>query len=229
MRGWWLVALCACRFHFDEQARVDDGGIDAIDASTTTITFGERPTSQRQGVTTDVTLDESAPGMNFGGAEDLSLAEFTVSGEHALIRFDLSSIASGTSVTAARLSVVRLDYGDETPGSIEARLVGESWVEGTSAGTPGSGANWTSRDGASMWTTAGGTTTAALAAVTPTAAEITFAFEAAVVQDWVDAPATNFGVLLTVGINTAHYHLHSRNSMLVGMTARPELAVDLSQ
>lgn len=218
------MLLCACRIGFDTLNTGDAG-----DAGTSeTVTFGERPASQRKNVTTDATLDQSMASANFGGAEDLSIAEFVANGEHGLLRFDLSSIAPGTPVLAARLHLVRRDYGDEAPGSIELRLLAESWVEGTNMGMPGTGATWTTRDGATAWTTPGGTTTQVITTATPTAAEVVFALDPSVVQGWIDAPATNFGVLATVAVNTAHYHFYTRDSPL-DMTARPELALDLVQ
>jgi hypothetical protein len=239
MRRWWLVGLCACRIGFDATGRPADAdlaGADAsdangmTDATATTITFGERPSSQRKNVTSDAYIDQQSPFFNFGAADDLSVAEFTANGEHTLLRFELSSIATGTTVAGARLTLTKLDYGDETPGSIQLRLLGESWVEGTNNGsTSTTGVTWTTRDGVAVWTTQGGTTTAMLTTVTPTASEVVVTLDAAVVQQWIDKPATNDGVLITVGINTAHFHLHSRNSTMIGSMGRPELALDLVQ
>jgi hypothetical protein len=229
VRWWLLVGLCACRIGFDVAAQPSDAIVDVSgDATTTTITFGERPTSQRKGVTRDTYVDQQTA-FNYGGAEDLSQAEFNGNAEHTLIRFELSSIAPGTTIVAARLSVFRLDYGDETPGTIEMRLLGESWVEGTNIATPGPGASWATRDGTTAWTTPGGTTTRALSTVTPTTDEITLPLDTAVAQSWVDTPATNQGVLLTVTGNTAHYHLYARESTQNATATRPELAIDLVQ
>jgi hypothetical protein len=228
MRGWLLVALCACRINFDDvrgelgDAR-SDGSADV--GAVTTVTFGERPTSQRKNVTSDAFVGSLTPMLNFGGTEDLSLAEFTMNSEHTLLRFDLSSIAAGSSVAGARLHVTRLDYGDETPGPIEVRLLGEGFVEGTNMGAPGTGVSWATRDGSAAWVTPGGTTAGTLATLTPTSDDIMVTLDAQLVQSWVDNPTTNLGVLFTVGLNTAHFHLHSRNSTVAA--ARPELAIDL--
>jgi hypothetical protein len=215
--------LCACRIGFDAtgDARQADGA-EAI----TTITFGERPTSQRKNVTRDTYVDEQTS-FNYGNTEDLSVAEFTANAEHTFIRFDVSSIPAGTSVAGARLSLTKVDYGDEMPGTLEVRLLGESWVEGTNNGTPGSGATWLTRDGTTPWTTPGGTATRSLATAATSASVVTIDRE--VVQQWVDSAAANDGLLVTVTNNMAHVHFHARGSDLLGMTARPELAVDVVQ
>ncbi|HEY5951540.1 MAG TPA: DNRLRE domain-containing protein [Kofleriaceae bacterium] len=230
MRWWLLVTLCACRIGFDEHPHAGaDAPIDSMtgDATITTITFGERPTSQRKGVTIDATVSQPMPSFNFGGAEDLSLAEFASAAEHGLLRFDVSSIAAGTAVIGARLALTRLDYGDETVGPMQLRLLDESWVPGTATGMPGPGVTWQTRDGTRAWITAGGTTSRTLTTMTPTAAELVMTFDPAAVQAWVDDPTTNVGLLVTVGASTAHFHLHTSNSVLAA--ARPELTLDIAQ
>jgi hypothetical protein len=222
------LTLCACRIGFDPTEPAGPSEPDSGIAQITTITFGERPTSMRTGVTRDATIDQSEPKLKFGADEDLSSAEFSANGEHALLRFDLSSLAPGSRIVAARLSLTRIDYGDEAPGPIEMRVLRESWTEGTNDGAPGTGASWTTRDGSAAWMTAGGSTMQTLATMMPDAPDLDVTIDPLVVQGWVDDPATNHGVLLTVGINTAHYHFHSRESNLDGRSRRPELAIDVS-
>jgi hypothetical protein len=226
MRGWLLVGLCACRMNFDEisdanrDARGD--GNDVLPGLT--LTFGERPTSSFKNVTSDAFIDSMSPTFNFGATEDLSIAEFTGNGEHTLLRFDLPVIGSSSIVAGARVHVTKLDYGDETPGSIEVRLLGEAWIEGTNMGAVGTGVSWTTRDGASAWITPGGTTAGTLTTLTPTGNDIVVTLDPALVQSWIDNPTTNLGLLFTVGVNTAHFHFHSRSSSVAA--ARPELAID---
>jgi len=218
---WALTGLCACRIGFDEITETDAG-----DVAFTTLTFGERPTSQHKNVTRDATVLGRMANANFGDLEDLSISDFMQPDiEHALIRFDLSSVAPATPVKAARLALARLDLGDEMPGEIEVRLVGESWTEGT--GMSGSGASWSTRDGTIAWTQPGGTTTLSLASLTPPATMLEVALDPAIVQGWIDLAANNDGVSIRARNANVHYHFHSRNSAMAAL--RPELAIDLAQ
>ncbi len=244
-----LVAAClagGCRFGFDELASADATGgpvsdargvVDAPGAPDDSgglmvpgITFGERPTSDHKGVTTDATLDESSPIANWGGASAMSLSAFTSYREHGVLRFDLSALAPGTPAIGARLALAKVDYGDETPGPLEVRFVAESWVEGTSNGVPGAGgASWSGRGTLMAWTTPGGTTSGTITTVTPDAPELVVLLPAQLVQTWIDDPATNNGVLLAPGATGAHFHLHSRESTADGGSHRPELTIVLAQ
>ncbi len=214
------MVLCACRINFDP---LGDGG-----ATPLTITFGERPTSQRKNVTTDARLEQAQPVRDYGGGEDLSVASFVGSGEHAVLRFDLSSLPAGTLVVAARLSLTRLDYGDETLGTVVLSLVGESWQEGTGTGTNGTGVSWSTRDGTQPWATAGGTSLPPVVTFMPSLASVV-ALDPASIQRWVDEPTTNAGFLFAMASNDTHLHFHASESPLVGMMARPELALDIVQ
>jgi hypothetical protein len=220
-----LALLCACRYGFDPVAIPDGASPPDVTTGSMTITFGERPTSQRTGVTFDAYVTEDFPTRNRGVSDDLAVSRFSSGSEHALVRFDLSSLAPGTQITGARLEVALLDFGDETTGPVELLLVAESWVEGT--GAAGSGATWTTRDGVTAWTTAGGTTTDTIATATPSDRRITFVLPPTIVQGWVDAPATNAGVLLAGMPVGTHVHLHASESGL-DEAARPELAVDVA-
>jgi hypothetical protein len=223
VRGLLLVWLCACRINFDAQG---DAGADTFDTRPgTTITFGERPASQRKGVTTDTRLDENQANANYGGSEDLSIAQFTANGEHSLLRFDLTSIAPGTPVVGARLMLARLDYGDELPGMLRLREVAESWLEGSNTGMPGTGATWSTRDGTIPWSTAGATPAQLLGTI-DSADEMVAPIDAALVQRWIDTPATNHGVMLDA-VPSVHVHVHASESALLGGAGRPELAVDI--
>ena len=234
MKRAWVVALCACRIGFDARTDAPAQPADAADApapdapadaAITTITFGERPTSQRTNVTTDAYISQGVTNQNHGSDEDLSLAEFAGTAEHSLLRFDLSSIPPGTPVVAARLALAKINLGDETAGPVVVRLLGESWTEGN--GMPGSGVTWQTRDGIAAWMTGGGTTTQALASIPSPPNSFTVTLAPAIVQMWIDAPGSNNGVLITVGVNNAHYHLHARDSLMNNGMSRPELAIDV--
>jgi hypothetical protein len=68
--------------------------------------------------------------------------------EHALVRFDLSSLPAGATITGAtlRLNAFRENGGD--PWNIEVHRVTEAWTE--------MGSNWNTSDGTSAWADGGG-------------------------------------------------------------------------
>ncbi|HEX5063103.1 MAG TPA: DNRLRE domain-containing protein [Kofleriaceae bacterium] len=221
MWRWVLVGLCACRIGFDELPASD-----ASDTVVTTVTFGERPTSQHKNVTRDATVLGRMGNANFGDLEDLSISEYMPPDiEHSLLRFDLSSIAPATRVVAARLTLARVDYGDEMPGQVDVLLVGESWTEGN--GMSGSGVSWNTRDGTIAWTQPGGTTTMLLTQLVPPATTFTIELDPSIVQNWIDVAANNDGVAIRVPNSSVHYHFHARNSAMAAR--RPELAIDLAE
>ena len=146
-----------------------------------------------------VAIDQ--PTMNYGTLNDISLfAGGTL--ERGLIRFELSSIAPGTLVVAARLELERVDYGDDLVGGLALRLAGEAWTEAT--------ATWNERQTGTAWSSGGGTVSAAIATVaTPTTTAVVLTVPVTLRQSWIDAPATNFGFSVTgsdEGIDM-HYHL----------------------
>ena len=232
-----LLLLSACKLGFDARSdapaardTIDAPSIDAaIDTppGTTTITFGERPTSQRTIVSYDTTVSEANPTENNGAGEDLALEEEPNNRFHGLLRFDLTSVAPATQLLAARVRLARLDYGDEMNGAIVLYLVTESWIEGTGDGmvvVPG--ATWQTRDGTMPWASVGGTISAMLATLTPASVAFDIGLPVAVVQQWIDDPLTNHGVLLTVVAVPTHLHLHQSDSAATSL--RPELELVLA-
>jgi len=232
-----VVLLCACKLGFDARIAPPDAPDTAfIDAAidtpidtpvgTTTITFGERPTSQRKIVSYDTALAEALPTQNNGAAQDLALEAEPNNRFHSLLRFDLTSVAPGTQLVAARVKLVRLDYGDEVNGAIVIYRITESWVEGTGdAMVVLPGATWQARDGTTVWTTTGGTISTMLAMLTPPSVAFDVALPVAVVQEWIDDPQINHGMLLKSVAEPTHVHLHQSDSTATDL--RPELELVL--
>lgn len=215
MRGvvlvWLVVAVAACgRSGFDELDASSsgdgagggggDGAIDPIDApaGATVATFGETPGATHSGVTSDTYLDsESGTSNNNYGAGTSLTAEG--SQKRILLRFDTSAIAAGTHVDGARLHLY-LSYAEGTC-MVSIAQITEAWTEGTMSGTAGV-ANWTQRTATQSWTTAGasspGSATGTIASLeSATAGLLGVDLPAATLQGWVDAPATNFGLVLS--------------------------------
>ena len=215
-----LGVCTGCRFGFDEQPIA--GGDAALtdvarDARIVTKTFGERPGSMTTGVTTDATVSEGMTMMNFDPFEDLSISDLI---ERGLLRFDVSSIAPGTVVVACRLELERVDYGDDITGGLALREVGQAWVEGN--------VTWNVRDTGTAWTAAGGTVSSPIVTLGPPPLAVSFTVPPSTPQRWIDTPATNFGLALSVADEQSptHYHMHSSESVV--LTARPQLVLDLA-
>lgn len=177
-----------------------DGTIDPIDApaGATVATFGETPGATHPNVTADTWIDSESgtAGNNYGASTSLTVEG---SQKHILLRFDTSAIAPGTHVDAARLHVY-LSYAEGTC-MVAIAPITEAWTEGALSGGAGV-ANWTQRTATQSWTTAGasspgsaGATIATLSSATPGLLGVDL--PAATLQGWIDAPATNFGLVLT--------------------------------
>lgn len=178
---------------------------------------------------------------NTGGSFEYLFAGVTqdASPRRALIRFDLSGIPAGATITSAslRLSVERSRPGIQ-PYSLH-RLTA-SWGEGATTTTDPGGlgepastgdATWTARHFAtSDWITSGGdylstASAAAMVDVAPSTATLTGAGLIADIQGMVNGSATNHGWILIgneAGVHNAK-RFYSREG-LAGM--RPRLTVD---
>jgi hypothetical protein len=195
------LALAGCgRISFD--TRSDAGGLgggDVIggDAATFTVTFGDNPTDTYQGVTADTELLSLMPGQNFGAST------FIAAGVNAtfLLRFDLSQLTpSAPRVVAATLHLMG-DDGSVNNAQMTVHRVREAWTEGTQAQAPGV-ANWNQRTAVDNWTMPGAAppsrdSTAMGMFTYQTFMPETVSLDVTQVQDWIDTPATNFGMVLT--------------------------------
>lgn len=218
-----LLVSAGCRFGFDENPIVvldAHTADDTPDAAITTITFGERTGSMTTGVTIDTVMFEADPSSTFGLIEDFSIDGGIGTRSRAALRFDVSSIASGTQVIGARLSLVVIDYGDEMTGDVALFTPAQAWTEPY--------ASWDDRDMGIKWTTAGGAIgTPPVVTFTPGPTEALITVPAALVQSWVDSAGSNTGWVIVCGdeaIDT-HYHFHSRES--VQAANRPLLSIDV--
>src|SRR5215212_3589749 len=142
----------------------------------------------------DSGLSELAPNSNNGSATTLK-----VDGDdpdpgggdlYAALRWDLSQIPAGATLTSAS---VTLNISNPSPQTYGAYELKKSWNEGQ--------LSWNQAATGSPWATAGakGTTDrgAQIASVTPTAvAPYTFTIPASVVQGWLNTPSSNNGILL---------------------------------
>ena len=147
----------------------------------------------------DAGLSELAPTTNNGSATTLK-----VDGDdpdpggkdlYAALRWDLSQIPAGATVTSA---TVTLNISNPSPQTYGAYELKRAWSEGQ--------VNWNQAATGMPWATAGakGATDrgSQIASVTPTQiAPYTFTIPPSVVQGWLNAPSTNNGIVLAHATN----------------------------
>ncbi len=192
----------------------------------------------------DNTLYEDAAGSLSNGVGQFFFAgrtaQATGSIRRALVAFDVSSIPAGSTITGAQL-VAHVAQGDATPRAATLHRLAAGWGEGASnAGTPGGGgapsaandATWIHTFFSSAFWTSPGGDFAAGASATQSLANVGFyawgstAAMVADVQQWLDAPATNFGWILR-GVESASgsaRRLESREN--IAPSLRPALTVE---
>lgn len=237
-RRWrWVVlavaylALSACRLGFDAlpgdgSTPIDDSDLDA-DPVARTITLGDRAASNFKNVVRDTMLVEGAPAQSFGGTALLSVYAPVPSRFIALYAFDLSGIPASTRAAAARLQLHVEDTGDTVTGRIELYRLSEAWVEGVLDGGGADGATWNERAPGQAWSMAGGSRGELAGSLMDAGmpGPLTLTISAAIVQGWIDAPATNHGVLVYAPPGGTHVHPHASESGAV--ESRPQLELDV--
>jgi glucose/arabinose dehydrogenase len=184
------------------------------------------PTSTVLVATGDTTISENSPDQNYGGALYLFADGDDPAGsgkdKSALIKWNLSSIAPGTNVGS---SSITLNVSDPSTQTYTASELKRPWVE--------SAATWNAYDIGKPWEVAGakgsldrqsivaGTTT------TPSSTgRLTFALDPAVVQRWVNDPASNQGIIIADAANSNGVDFYSREA--VDSSQRPQLTVNLT-
>jgi hypothetical protein len=182
---------------------------------------GVSPSAAYSGCSDTVIAHGPAPGGNLeaGGMRVTGGATNRATG---LFRFDLSPFPPGTVVTAASLEVNVEFAGAASFGVYPMRV---PWTE--------AGATWTTRDGTVPWSSSGAlqagvdyeATQLALLSSVPLDTNI-IALDAvgiALVQSWIDAPASNFGLLLRSESPNNSLHLELSDSENTHTPFRPGL------
>jgi hypothetical protein len=149
----------------------------------------------------DTYLSQSSTGSNFGGASKCLVDGDDPQGTHrdlaCLLRWDLSSIPAGSTVTAASIT---LNVTNASTGSYSVYQVLEPWLEPE--------ATWEVYANALPWGAPGamgsqdrGTVVLGTIAASKTGLR-TFSLDSAgiaVVQSWINSPQTNHGVIIADG------------------------------
>lgn len=167
-------------------------------------------------VIADTFITSGDPGNNAGGEDGMHAGTDGPNGGNAtrrgLLKFDLSGIPAGSTVTSAvlRLTVFQLPGFGAANSTFDLRRVLATWGEGNKSGLAKNGApatsgeaTWTARlQGSANWTAPGAASDAAAAASASTAITGAGAYSwsgsglLSDVQFWLDNPAQNQGWLL---------------------------------
>lgn len=175
----------------------------------------------------DTFLSSTDPGLNFGGVEVLRTGAAPPA--TTLVRFDLGEIPAGATAQAVTLTVWT-GAGTQDPSEVRIYRVFEDWAEGNDTGAAGE-ANWDLRAPGQAWFSAGcgaGSRDAAARAVFDVAepsGRHDVAIPPAVVQAWIDDPASNRGLAL-IAASGAGIELVSSES--ADTARRPALAIEWS-
>lgn len=176
--------------------------------------------------TADVHINSDTPTVNQNGVGFIDVGEPTgaVSIRRLLIKFDLSSIPSNATFSAAtlRLYDTGTDVTDNARTMNVHRLL-RAFTETT--------ATWNTTDGSTNWGTAGadntttdretGTVGTISMPNPPVVGYVDITLTASLVQDWVDGDLTNNGFLLKMSTEGDDLHrFDSRNE-----TNKPELVI----
>lgn len=111
--------------------------------------------------TTDTYMDQTNPTFNYGSSTSIAIDESTgatTDDTHGLIKFDLSSIPTNCTVTAATINFYVTNAEVSAGLDFDIVEMKQSWVEGYKAGAApdaAGGATWNAYDGTTSWNTAG--------------------------------------------------------------------------
>jgi hypothetical protein len=171
----------------------------------------------------DARILANAPTTNYGAAVTLGADGDEPAGsgkdEYGLVKWNLSDIAPGSKVGSAS---VALTVTDSSTQAYQAYALKRPWSE--------SEVTWNSYAAGKPWEVAGAqgsldreATAAGNLAPSPTG-ERTFVLPTALVQRWVDDPATNHGIIFASVTNTDGFDFYSRESST--QSQRPRLTVN---
>ena len=173
----------------------------------------------------DTHILENAPKKNYGTVTSLGVGGDEPAGtgkdKSALLKWSLSTIPAGSKISSAS---VTLNVTNTSTQTYQAYELKRPWVE--------SAATWLLYATGKSWQTAGahgsldrGTTV--VGSVSPsTTGKQTFALSPALVQSWVDNPASNNGIIIAGATNTDGFAFSSRETSTSSL--RPQLTLNLS-
>ncbi len=220
-----LLAGCG-RIGFD--AASGPAGIDAaFDATDASATIDAPTTAMMTMISvardTYISNEAGEATFNYGGDNEVRLERD--SGERGLLSFDLASIPATATIFDVSLGITVIET-PPAPTAINLHEALEAWDEGTLSGSTGL-ANYTMRNSGSTWTTPGagtpGSASSTIAAsFTPVLGRQSIVLPDSLIQQWVQNPATNHGIVL---ISTNDDSSRFTTSEGLPVTDRPVLTV----
>jgi hypothetical protein len=172
----------------------------------------------------DTQLTENSPAANYGGATSLKVDGDDPGGSgkdaSSLLRWDLSSVPAGSKVDSASVTVNVTNPSSQTYQIYDLE---RPWVE--------SAATWLQYASGSAWQAAGakgsldrGSQVGSISA--PSTGKQTFTLSPALVQRWLDNPASNQGIIIANATNTDGIDFSSRQD--ADASLRPTLSMNYS-
>ncbi len=171
----------------------------------------------------DVVLRTDVPQKNYGGANWFMVGKLVAGAtNNTLLRFTDLSAASGQTVTNATLRLYKTDWSNQTAdvtvNIYQVAAANAGWVEGAGLGTLVDGTSdwsWKIQTVNTPW--AGGQNSGcgkagtdytislvgSVTALDATAGYIDINLDASVIQNWIDNPSQNYGLILTAPGATA--------------------------
>ena len=137
----------------------------------------------------DTYLDEFKPTFNYGDTQNLKVSAVTGKALQSLLKFDLTSIPSGQTITSATLEL-RVNNASVDSTIVTIHNVTKDWGEGN--------ANWTESNSGINWANSGGDfdSTISASATTPSAQDWVSWDISDLVTDWVNGTSANYGLML---------------------------------
>jgi len=168
-----------------------DAAFDAVPSGdgVRTLTFGERSSADVRNVTTDTWISDHFPNQVHGSDAELRVEATPLTA--ALIQFDLRAIPVGATIESATITWTVFDAVSASE-TASAQVLAVPWSEAT--------ASWFQASAGAPWPAEGAQGAAVNAAkvvdgFSPrSVGAFTLALPAAVVQGWIDDPATNHGL-----------------------------------
>ncbi|MBS7629245.1 DNRLRE domain-containing protein, partial [Candidatus Bathyarchaeota archaeon] len=170
----------------------------------------------------DTWIEGWAPNNNFGDSDHLHVGVHLGGRLRSLVKFDLSSIPSGSTVNVAYLLLYYYE-GEDTGGrTCNAYRVTKDWVEMQ--------ATWNSYKSGSNWDTAGGdyTTDGGSSSTVPANVHQWMIWDVtSIVKAWIEGGQPNYGFIITED-KSAPYMADFYSKEFTQSNLRPILKVDWS-